>query len=302
MIFIATDTTKLDFALARLAAAANVDLGLVIKQEGGNLAKTIMQITPPTGEKTSGGDMVRMVGGGFIQKAKASGLSKNAQQQGENAIKGDLFGGRNIGRESSIGLFQRIGNSTQVPPRGKQTQTIGVNLGWERSKKIRIYKKFWKESASISEMKSFHQANLNSRGRPKKVSRSVIGRWQVQDQMWISDQSADAYLKYVQAKVGWAKAGFASAALSCGIRVPAWIRKFSSKAGKVQANFKTNPYVIASTSGNKIPDLQRAVDSAFRIREKITLSKVNAILANRAVNLGFAKISSSGVVTYNKEA
>lgn len=302
MIFIGTDTTKLDFALARLAAAANVDLGLVIKQEGGNLAKTIMQITPPTGEKTSGGDMVRMVGGGFIQKAKASGLSKNAQQQGENAILGDLFGGRNIGRESSIGLFQRIGNSTLVPPRGKQTETVGVNLGWERSKKIRIYKKFWRESASIPEMKSFHRDNLNNRGRPKQVSRSVIGRWQVQDQMWISDQSANAYLKYVQAKVGLGKAGFASAALSCGIRVPSWIRKFSSKAGRVQANFKTNPYVIASTSGNKIPDLQRAVDSAFRIREKITLSKVNAILVNRAVNLGFAKISSSGVVTYNKEA
>jgi hypothetical protein len=302
MIFIGTDTTKLDFALARLAAAANVDLGLVIKQEGGNLAKTIMQITPPTGEKTSGGDMVRMVGGGFIQKAKASGLSKNAQKQGENAILGDLFGGRNIGRESSIGLFQRIGNSTLVPPRGKQTETVGVNLGWERSKKIRIYKKFWRESASIPEMKSFHRDNLNNRGRPKQVSRSVIGRWQVQDQMWISDQSANAYLKYVQAKVGLGKAGFASAALSCGIRVPSWIRKFSSKAGRVQSNFKTNPYVIASTSGNKIPDLQRAVDSAFRIREKITLSKVNAILVNRAVNLGFAKISSSGVVTYNKEA
>jgi hypothetical protein len=302
MIFIGTDTTKLDFALARLAAAANVDLGLVIKQEGGNLAKTIMQITPPTGEKTSGGDMVRMVGGGFIQKAKASGLSKNAQKQGENAILGDLFGGRNIGRESSIGLFQRIGNSTLVPPRGKQTETVGVNLGWERSKKIRIYKKFWRESASIPEMKSFHRDNLNNRGRPKQVSRSAIGRWQVQDQMWISDQSANAYLKYVQAKVGLGKAGFASAALSCGIRVPSWIRKFSSKAGRVQSNFKTNPYVIASTSGNKIPDLQRAVDSAFRIREKITLSKVNAILVNRAVNLGFAKISSSGVVTYNKEA
>jgi len=302
MIFIGTDTTKLDFALARLAAAANVDLGLVIKQEGGNLAKTIMQITPPTGEKSSGGDMVRMVGGGFIQKAKASGLSKNAQKQGENAILGDLFGGRNIGRESSIGLFQRIGNSTLVPPRGKQTETVGVNLGWERSKKIRIYKKFWRESASIPEMKSFHRDNLNNRGRPKQVSRSVIGRWQVQDQMWISDQSANAYLKYVQAKVGLGKAGFASAALSCGIRVPSWIRKFSSKAGRVQSNFKTNPYVIASTSGNKIPDLQRAVDSAFRIREKITLSKVNAILVNRAVNLGFAKISSSGVVTYNKEA
>lgn len=302
MITIEANSKNLDFALARLAAAANVDLGLVIKQEGGNLAKTIMQITPPTGEKISGGEMVRTISGRFIQKAKASGLSKNAQQQGENAIKGDLFGGRNLGKEVNIGLFQRIGNSTEIPPKRKRTEWAYVKLGneFKKNKRIGIYRKFWREGASISEMETWHKQNLNSRGRPKAVSRSKVGRWQVQDQMWISDQSADAYLKYVQAKVGWAKAGFAAAALSCGIRIPSWISKFSSKAGRVQSNFKNNPYVIASTSGNKIRDLQRVVDSAFSIREKITIAKVNAILANRAANLGFAKISSSGVVTYNK--
>ena len=291
MIQITSNTKGLEFALARLAAAAKVDLGMVIKQEGGLLAKTIMQITPPTGDKASGID---------ASKPKASGLSTNAKQQGENAIKGDLFGGRNIGKERAIGLFQRIGNSTLVPPRGNQTETVGVNLGWERSKKIRIYKKFWKQSASISEMKTFHRANLNERGRPKQVSRSVIGRWQVQDQMWVSNQSADAYLAYVQKSVGLAKAGFASAAIACGIRVPAWIRRHSSKAGNVQVGFGLKPYVIAKTSGNQIPNMQRIVDSAFRIRAKITLQKVNAILSGRAVNLGFAKVASDGQLTFKK--
>ena len=289
MIFITSSTKNLEYALARLANAAKVDLGIVIKQEGGLLAKTIMQITPPTGDKSSDPN-----------KPKASGLSKNAQQQGENAIKGDLFGGRNIGRESSIGLFQRIGNSTLNPPRRNRTETVSVNLGWERSKKIRIYQKFWRQSASIPEMKSFHRANLNNRGRPKQVSRSVIGRWQVQDQMWVSNESADAYLAYVQKSVGLAKAGFASAALACGIRVPAWIRRHSAKAGNVQAGFGNNPYVIARTSGNKIPNMQRIVDSAMRIREKITLKKVNAILSGKAVNLGFAKVASSGQLTFKK--
>jgi hypothetical protein len=289
MIFITSNTKNLEYALARLANAAKVDLGIVIKQEGGLLAKTIMQITPPTGDKSSDPN-----------KPKASGLSKNAQQQGENAIKGDLFGGRNIGRESSIGLFQRIGNSTLNPPRRNRTETVSVNLGWERSKKIRIYQKFWRQSASISEMKSFHRANLNSRGRPKQVSRSVIGRWQVQDQMWISNESADAYLAYVQKSVGLAKAGFAAAAIACGIRVPAWIRRHSVKAGNVQAGFGNNPYVIARTSGNKIPNMQRIVDSAMRIREKITLQKVNSILSGKAVNLGFAKVASNGQLTFKK--
>jgi hypothetical protein len=296
MISITSDTKRLEFALARLADAAKVDLGLVIKQEGAYVARTIMQITPPTGDKVANGGQIPLVTGGSITKTKAGGLSTNAKQQGENAIKGDLFGGRNLGKERSIGLFQRIGNSTLVAPRNNASETVGVNLGWEGSKKIRIYRKFWKEGASISEMRAFHRANLNSRGRPKQVTRSAIGRWQVQDQMWISNQAADAYLKYVQKKVGLGKAGFAAAAMACGVRVPAWIRRHVTKAGTAQVQFGQNPFVSARTTGNQIPDLQRVVDSALKIRYKVTLSKVRALIANRAVNLGFAKVKGGMVI------
>ena len=296
MISITSDTKRLEFALARLADAAKVDLGLVIKQEGAYVARTIMQITPPTGDKVANGGQIPLVTGGSITKTKAGGLRTNAKQQGENAIKGDLFGGRNLGKERSIGLFQRIGNSTLVAPRNNASETVGVNLGWEGSKKIRIYRKFWKEGASISEMRAFHRSNLNSRGRPKQVTRSAIGRWQVQDQMWISNQAADAYLKYVQKKVGLGKAGFAAAAMACGVRVPAWIRRHMAKAGTAQVQFGQNPFVSARTTGNQIPDLQRVVDSALKIRYKVTLSKVRALIANRAVNLGFAKVKGGMVI------
>ena len=296
MISIFSDTKKLEYALARLADAAKVDLGLVIKQEGAYVARTIMQITPPTGDKTKKGATVATVTGGTITKTKASGLSSNAKEQGEKAILGDLFGGRQMAKEKSIGLFQKIGNSTQVPPRGQQNETIGVNLGWEGGKKIRIYQKFWQQSASIPQMRTFHHANRNDRGRPKQVSRSLIGRWQVQDQMWISNQAADAYLKYVQKKVGLGKAGFAAAAMACGVRVPAWIRRHMAKAGTAQVQFGQNPFVTARTTGNKIPDLQRVVDSALKIRYKVTLSKYRALLANRAVNLGFAKVKGGMVI------
>jgi hypothetical protein len=255
-----------------------------------------MQITPPTGDKVANGGQIPLVTGGSITKTKAGGLSTNARQQGENAIKGDLFGGRNLGKEKSIGLFQRIGNSTLVPPRGNQGETVGVNLGWEGSKKIRIYRKFWQPGASIAQMRAFHYANRNSRGRPKQVTRSAIGRWQVQDQMWVTNQAADAYLKYTQKKVGLAKAGFAAAAMACGVRVPAWIRRHMAKAGTAQVQFGQNPFVSARTTGNKIPDLQRVVDSALKIRYKVTLSKVRALIANRAVNLGFAKVKGGMVI------
>jgi hypothetical protein len=299
MISIFSDTKKLEYALARLADAAKVDLGLVIKQEGAYVARTIMLITPPTGDKLAKGSQTQIpiVTGGTITKTKAGGLSTNARQQGENAILGDLFGGRQLAKEKSIGLFQRIGNSTEVPPRGGQPhETMGVNLGWEGSKSIRVYRKFWQPGASIEQMKAFHYANRNARGRPKQVTRSAIGRWQVQDQMWISNEAADAYLKYTQKKVGLAKAGFAAAAMACGVRVPSWIRRHMAKAGTAQVQFGQNPFVSARTTGNKIPDLQRVVDSALKIRYKVTLSKYRALLANRAVNLGFAKVKGGMVI------
>jgi hypothetical protein len=296
MISIFSDTKKLEYALARLADAAKVDLGLVIKQEGAYVARTIMLITPPTGDKIANGGQIPLVTGGSITKTKAGGLSTNARQQGEKAILGDLFGGRQMAKEKSIGLFQKIGNSTEVPPRDGQNETMGVNLGWEGSKNIRIYRKFWQPGASIAQMRAFHYANRNERGRPKQVTRSAIGRWQVQDQMWISNQAADAYLKYTQKKVGLAKAGFAAAAMACGVRVPAWIRRHTTKAGTAQVQFGQNPFVSARTTGNKIPDLQRVVDSALKIRYKVTLSKVRALIANRAVNLGFAKVKGGMVI------
>ena len=298
MISIFSDTKKLEYALARLADAAKVDLGLVIKQEGAYVARTIILITPPTGDKLAKGSQsqIPIVTGGTITKTKAGGFSTNARKQGENAILGDLFGGRKMAKETSIGLFQKIGNSTEVPPRDGQHETMGVNLGWENSKNIRIFRKFWQPGASIAQMRAFHYANRNERGRPKQVSRSLIGRWQVQDQMWISNQAADAYLKYVQKKVGLGKAGFAAAAMACGVRVPSWIRRHMAKAGTAQVQFGQNPFVSARTTGNKIPDLQRVVDSALKIRYKVTLSKYRAVLANRAVNLGFAKVKGGMVI------
>jgi hypothetical protein len=296
MISIFSDTKRLEYALARLADAAKVDLGLVIKQEGAYVARTIMLITPPTGDKVANGGQIPLVTGGSITKTKAGGFSTNARKQGENAILGDLFGGRKMAKETSIGLFQKIGNSTEVPPRDGQHETMGVNLGWENSKNIRIFRKFWQPGASIGQMRAFHHANRNNRGRPKQVSRSLIGRWQVQDQMWISNQAADAYLKYVQKKVGLGKAGFAAAAMACGVRVPSWIRRHMAKAGTAQVQFGQNPFVSARTTGNQIPDLQRVVDSALKIRYKVTLSKVRALIANRAVNLGFAKVKGGMVI------
>lgn len=288
MIAVTLNSAKLDYALQRLASAARVDLGKVIKQEGGNVAKSIMLIIPPT--PTPG-----------TTQPRNSGLSTKAKQQGENAIKSDLFGGRRKSgaRYASIGLFQRIGNSTIQPPKRERTETAAVRLGWESSKTIRIYWKFWRPSASVAEMNNFHLRYRNKYGRVPFVSQSTIGRWKVQDQMWISNDTADNYLRWVQQWVGWSKAGFASAALACGIRVPAWVRRHAPKAGTSSVNFGANPYVISTATAIKVPNPDRYVNAGLEFRKKITLKKVDAILANRAVNLGFARVDGAGRVQEN---
>lgn len=288
MIAVTLNSAKLDYALQRLASAARVDLGKVIKQEGGNVAKSIMLIIPPTPVPGS-------------TKPRGSGLSTKAKQQGENAIKSDLFGGRRRSgaRYASIGLFQRIGNSTIQPPKRERTETAAVRLGWESSKTIRIYWKFWRPSASVAEMNNFHLRYRNKYGRVPFVSQSTIGRWKVQDQMWIANDTADNYLRWVQQWVGWSKAGFASAALACGIRIPAWVRRHAPKAGTSSVNFGANPYVIGTATAIKVPNPDRYVNAGLEFRKKITIKKVDAILANRAVNLGFARVDGAGRVQEN---
>lgn len=291
MIEVKLNSGALDYALQRLASAAKVDLAKVIKQEGGNVAKSIMMILPPT---PASGET----------KPRGSGLSTKAKQQGENAIKTDLFGGRRKsgGRYASIGLFQRIGGSTIQPPKRSRTQTASVNLGWERSKTIRIYFKFWRPGASESELNNFHLRYRNRYGRVPYVSQSTIGRWRVQDQMWISNGTADTYLRAVQSRVGYAKAGFAAAAIACGIRIPAWVLRHAKRAGVANVNFGENPYVIGTATNIKVPNPGRYVEAGLKFREKITLKKVDAILANRAVNLGFAKVDGAGRVQENMPA
>ena len=284
------DSKKLEFALARLADAGRVELGQVIKQEGGLVAKTLMLIIPPT------------IGKSTLGSPGKGGMTTAAKEAGENAIKGDLFGGKRAAstRYSSVGLFQRIGSSSLVAPRNGRSETVGVHMGWEGSKTIRIMSRFWNQAASTSEMGNFHKRFRNSRGRTGNVSQSVIGRWKVQDQMWIQNSSADAYFDLVKSRVGWAKSGFAAAALACGIRVPAWIRRHSSASGMTSFNFGKNPYISGTATNIKVPDINRYIDNAMAIRVKVTQQKIDRLIANKAVNLGFAKVSGAGVIQYKE--
>lgn len=267
-ISIVADTRKLEDALYLLAKEARVEPGQVFREEAKLFVRSLWDNTPP---------------------------ASNAQ--GREAIRQDLFGGKKIrrtggGTEASVGLFQKIGSSTEVPPRHEGTQTIGVRLGWEGSKTIRIMRKFWRPDASQGELEAFHKRYQNPKtGRTGHVSRSTIGRWRVQDQMWVKDSTANRYLRTLQARVGWTKAALGAAAMTAaGGKVPAWINRHAAAANAVTADFGESPKVFSQGFNVKIPGLQRMVDNALKFREKITERKINRLIAGKATNLGFVTI------------
>jgi len=259
------DTSLLEGKLNELAAAARVAPGQVFREETKLLIKSLWDNTPP---------------------------ATNAQ--GRGAISQDLFGGKKKGggRYGSVGLFQRIGNSTQVPPRNGATETVGVHLGWEQSKTIRIMRKFWKPNASRGDMEAHHKRYQDPKtGRTWYISQSQIGRWKVQDQMWVKDSVANSYLRWLQSRVGWTKAGFAALMSDVGGAVPSWINRHRSQAGYSRVNLdRPNAYVFGIGYNIKIPGYQRMVDNAVKFREKMTAVKLQRVLDGKATNLGFVRI------------
>jgi hypothetical protein len=181
------------------------------------------------------------------------------------------------------GIFQRIGESTIIPPKfaGKVTQTIGVNLGWERSKNIRIMRQFWKPGASVSEMEAFHKRYQNKQtGRIGWVSQHDIGRWKVQDQMWVSNSSANQYFKKLADRVGYTKAGWVKAAIRVGLHVASYVRRHESYAGGgYQAPTPSNLNITAENYIAKIPNYAtKHVEPAVRSRVRSLASELARLL------------------------
>ena len=289
MISVAFTSSDLEYKLARLAATVPVDLSRIIKQEGGYMAKTMMLIIPPTLGKGKSDNI------DTGRSPRNVGISKAAQEQGFNAINGDLLGGVKMAKSYSIGLFQTIGESSIREPRNHGHETLRVYKGNnESSKTFKIMNKFWRPEASIDDLSKFRKKYRNKYGRTGHVSQNTIGRWKVQDQMWVNKQSADSYFAILKSRVGWNKSGFAAGAIACGIRVPAWIRKHASSSGTETHSFGANPFIRVTALKNSIPNIQRYVDSAFLIRSKVTQKKIDRILSNKAVSLGFGKVTDLG--------
>lgn len=128
-----------------------------------------------------------------------------------------------------------------------------------------------------------HTKMRNKRGRVTRGVRPMLAALA---------RDANRYIRDVQSRVGWTKAGFVAALNAAGKTAPGWIQRHAAASGTVVVHWGENPRVVATSLNNKIPGFQRVVDNAVKNRVITTGKKIQALIDGRAVNLGFMRVAA----------
>ena len=258
MIQIETSFHRLEYQLARLALAAKVDLGLVIKEEARYAIQTIVKFTPPK-NKQQGVNAVRADFSRLAQPLVYSDLEAKA-------TKGGFY--KSMARYVRNRKVEKMRALLRNP---NLTGYYGMKL-----------------LENQDALRKEHKDRGNNRGRiTGKATALAFG------------SDFKKYRNEVENRVGWTVAGWNASAKITGARYKKFSDKLKPQAGNgklfglVNSNFGPQPFIKATATNVKIPNYQRMIDGAINSRERTTLKKVNAVLANRAVNLGFIKVNGA---------
>jgi hypothetical protein len=126
---------------------------------------------------------------------------------------------------------------------------------------------------------SLHTSARNKRGRVNRRQRNYI----VADSKQVA-----AYRKDKIKAVGTARAGYVPALRSLGGKVPRWIQKPWAKGGYSENWTVGLSFTEISTNSTKIPNYDRAVQSALNARAKTIQRKTRLLIRGKSVKLGFA--------------
>ena len=263
MIDIDFNSKKLDFALQRLALAAKVDLGLVVREEVKHILNTVIKFTRPK-NKEAGANAVR---------ADFSRLAEPLVYQSLQA-------------KATEGGFYK---SMALYVRNRKVEKLRALL---RNPKLSHYYGM-KLLENEKELQLYHRSRLkgNSRGR-------ITGKPDV----LAFGGDFRKYRKEIEERVGWSVSGWNSSSKVTGAKYKKFTDRLKPQPngnklfGSVQSNFGVQPCLKATAHNVKIPDYQRMVDGALISRIKTTNKKVAAVLANRAVNLGFTRVGGSAPI------
>lgn len=255
---IKADTKKLEIALSKLANAAKVDLGLVIKEEAKYILQTLIKFTPP-----------------------------KSKQQGVNAVRGDLSKLAQPLVYSDLEAKATKGGFYKSMARYTRTRNIAKMRELLMNPNLKGYYGM-KLLENIGAIRQEHMSRRNSRGRiTGKATALAFGA------------DFKKYRKEIEDRVGWSVSGWNSSAKKTGARYKKFSDKLKPQAGgsglfgSSRSNFGPNPYIQAIAYNIKIPNYQSKIDAVLTSRIKTTERKVAAVMANRAVNLGFAKVGGA---------
>jgi hypothetical protein len=258
MIQIEARTRELEAALARLASAARVDYGQVIKQEAKYFLQSLLKFTPPRSRPE----------GNFAIAKDFSNLT--------TPFKYEYFKERQTenGFYRSIARYIRTRQSTKL-------QTLLNNPNLKGYYGLQLL-------TSPAEILNVHKQRRTSRGR--------IHSGKKQYASYMVD--AKKAMKGIQSRVGWTLSGWIPAAKATGARYLKFSDRFGSKSGMQSSNFNTpNPFIVGRNFKVKIPDYQRDVSQALSLRTGVTRKKLERVLAGHAVNLGFVRVQGRNVIT-----
>ena len=245
-------------ALHELAKAARVDLGLVIKEEAKYAIQTIVKFTPP--------------------KQKA---------QGVNAVRADFS------KLAEPLVFQDL-------------QAKATKGGFYKSMARYV------RNRDVEKLRAlFRNPNLTHYyGRPLLENKDAILEYKKDQQRpWRRIKGKPQALafgldfkrvrKTMEDRVGWTVSGWNSSAKVTGARYKKFSDKLKPQAGgnirfgSVQSSFGPQPFIKATAHNVKIPNYQRKIDAAINARVRVTIRKVAAVVANKAVNLGFTRVGGA---------
>ena len=250
MISIQSDVGKLEFALARLALAAKVGLGPVIKEEGRYLTKLFIQFTPPKSRK-----------------------------QGEGAVKRDLANlaiplnyAELEAKASKNGFYKSMARYV----RNRETEKLKLlfqnpRLNFFNGRKM---------LGNVNEIRQAHRQQQNQYGRIKKDRNMAAYSGDMKE-----------FSKEIRSRVGWTASGWIPAAKATGAPYKKFSDRFGGKSGFQNSNFVgANPFIVAVNRQVKIPNYQRMIDAAVASRIRTTVVKIERVMSNKAVNLGFTRV------------
>lgn len=257
---------ELQDKMKELTFLLGVPAATVLRVETKRLVQTLVNFTPP--------------GNGRL------GEGETPRQQGESAIKKDIFGGRKVGKGAlSRGLFFVMGESIHAVKQDRDEVRLFVGKTgdvWLTDKH------FFKPNASIADMDAIHSpARSRSTGRVSTAGQypnRETGRWKQVNQMTVGRQAADRYFKHLASHVGRMRAGWLPSAEAVKLNLPNWIKRHRGVAhGFVQDQLSApNPSI---TIANTFPGVGRAVGHVVNRSLQIRMAALEKNLA-RLIKFG----------------